>query len=146
MQTPGYGFKQINGGLKSTVHIDIPRDHDVMASFESVWIPARARLTIGTSEDSVWLTGRPVSVLSQARLLPGWPKGRLTVSYLDCVFCGEVVRRVGFKLRFTFHRVRTTSVSVWFACRFVGWLLNVPATCSCILETDLLRQFHVLPH
>ena len=29
---------------------------------------------------------------------------------------------------------------------FVGWLLNVPATCECILGTDLLRQFYVLPH
>ena len=28
----------------------------------------------------------------------------------------------------------------------VGWLLNVPATCECISETDLLRQFYVLPH
>ena len=27
-----------------------------------------------------------------------------------------------------------------------GWLLNVPATCQCISETDLLRQFYVLPH
>ena len=29
---------------------------------------------------------------------------------------------------------------------FVGWLLNVPATGSCISGTDLLRQFYVLPH
>ena len=29
---------------------------------------------------------------------------------------------------------------------FVGWLLNVPATCQCISRTDLLRQFYVLPH
>ena len=29
---------------------------------------------------------------------------------------------------------------------FVGWLLNVPATCECISGTDLHRQFHVLPH
>ena len=29
---------------------------------------------------------------------------------------------------------------------FVGWLLNVPAACSCISGTDLLRQFYVLPH
>ena len=28
----------------------------------------------------------------------------------------------------------------------VCWLLNVPATCSCISGTDLLRQFYVLPH
>ena len=32
------------------------------------------------------------------------------------------------------------------ACLFVGWLLNVPATCECISGTDLLRQFYVLPH
>ena len=25
---------------------------------------------------------------------------------------------------------------------FVGWLLNVPATCECISGTDLLRQFY----
>ena len=31
-------------------------------------------------------------------------------------------------------------------CLFVGWLLNVPATCECISGTDLLRQFYVLPH
>ena len=29
---------------------------------------------------------------------------------------------------------------------FVGWLLNVPATCECISGTDLLRQFYMLPH
>ena len=29
---------------------------------------------------------------------------------------------------------------------FVGWLLNVPATCECISGTDLLRQFYVLQH
>ena len=29
---------------------------------------------------------------------------------------------------------------------FVGWLLNVPATCKCISGTDLLRQLYVLPH
>ena len=29
---------------------------------------------------------------------------------------------------------------------FVGWLLNVLATCECISGTDLLRQFYVLPH
>ena len=29
---------------------------------------------------------------------------------------------------------------------FVGWLLNVPATCLCISGTDLHRQFYVLPH
>ena len=28
----------------------------------------------------------------------------------------------------------------------VGWMLNAPATCKCISGTDLLRQFHVLPH
>ena len=27
---------------------------------------------------------------------------------------------------------------------FVGWLLNVPATCECISGTDLLRQFYLL--
>ena len=26
---------------------------------------------------------------------------------------------------------------------FVGWLLNVPATCECISGTDLLRHVHV---
>ena len=31
-------------------------------------------------------------------------------------------------------------------CLFVGWLLNIPATCVCISGTDLLRQFYVLPH
>ena len=29
---------------------------------------------------------------------------------------------------------------------FVGWLLNVPATCKCISGTDLLRQYYVLSH
>ena len=29
---------------------------------------------------------------------------------------------------------------------FVGWLLNIPATCECISGTDLHRQFYVLPH
>ena len=29
---------------------------------------------------------------------------------------------------------------------FVGWLLNVPATYSCILGADLQRQVYVLPH
>ena len=31
-------------------------------------------------------------------------------------------------------------------CLFVGWFLNVPATCQCISGTDLLRQVNVLPH
>ena len=31
-------------------------------------------------------------------------------------------------------------------CLFVGWFLNVPATCECISGTDLHRQFYVLPH
>ena len=29
---------------------------------------------------------------------------------------------------------------------FVCWLLNIPATCECISETDLLRQIYVLPY
>ena len=29
---------------------------------------------------------------------------------------------------------------------FVGWLLNVRAIYECISETNLLRQFYVLPH
>ena len=29
---------------------------------------------------------------------------------------------------------------------YVGWLLDVPATCECTSGTDLLRQFYVLPH
>ena len=29
---------------------------------------------------------------------------------------------------------------------FVGWLLNLPATCMCISRIDLHRQFYVLPH
>ena len=33
-----------------------------------------------------------------------------------------------------------------FKWEFVGWLLNVRATCECISGTDLLRQFYVLPH
>ena len=33
-----------------------------------------------------------------------------------------------------------------FVCLFVGWLLNIPATCKCISGTDLHRQFYVLPH
>ena len=32
------------------------------------------------------------------------------------------------------------------SCLLVGWLLHVPATVVCISGTDLLRQFHVLPH
>ena len=31
-------------------------------------------------------------------------------------------------------------------CLFVGWFLDVPATCKCISGTDMLRQFYVLPH
>ena len=31
-------------------------------------------------------------------------------------------------------------------CLFVGWLLNVQATCQCISGTDLLRQVYMLPH
>ena len=31
-------------------------------------------------------------------------------------------------------------------CLFVGWLLNVSATCLCISRTDLHRQIYVLPH
>ena len=39
---------------------------------------------------------------------------------------------------------RSTGTLKW--CLFVGWLLNVPATCECISGTDLHRQFYVLPH
>ena len=31
-------------------------------------------------------------------------------------------------------------------CLFIGWMLNVPATCECISRTDLLRHYYVLPH
>ena len=34
----------------------------------------------------------------------------------------------------------------WLHSLFVGWLLNVPATCEFISGMDLLRQFYVLPH
>ena len=41
--------------------------------------------------------------------------------------------------------LRDTSAQTSLRC-FVGWLLIVPATSSCISGTDLLRQFYVLPH
>ena len=48
---------------------------------------------------------------------------------------------------------RTTRITEWqvkcvrsVGSLFVGWLLNVPATCECISGADLLRQFNVLPH
>ena len=41
---------------------------------------------------------------------------------------------------------RKSSVDRGLIGLFVGWLLNVPATCKCIPGTDLLRQFYVLPH
>ena len=30
--------------------------------------------------------------------------------------------------------------------KFVGWLLNVPATYKCASGTEVLRQFYVQPH
>ena len=30
-------------------------------------------------------------------------------------------------------------------CWLVGWLLHVPATCTCISGTGLLGQFYVMP-
>ena len=36
--------------------------------------------------------------------------------------------------------------SLFHVCFFVGWLLNVPATCKCISGMHLLRQFYMLPH
>ena len=44
----------------------------------------------------------------------------------------------------TSHQYGNLQSSGWGL--FVGWLLNVPATCECISGTDLLRQFYVLPH
>ena len=41
---------------------------------------------------------------------------------------------------------RYVDIALNAVCLFVGWLLNVPATCECISGTDLHRQFDVLPH
>ena len=43
---------------------------------------------------------------------------------------------------------KTKMFCIWLGKNslFVGWLLNVPARCECILGMDLLRQFYVLPH
>ena len=51
-----------------------------------------------------------------------------------------------FKFRMTFTLTKYLEKSSSHDCLFVGWLLNVPATCECISGTDLLRQFYVLPH
>ena len=42
--------------------------------------------------------------------------------------------------------VLANKASLALTPEFVGWLLNVPATCQCISGTDLHRQFYVLPH
>ena len=43
--------------------------------------------------------------------------------------------------------IQTSRLGRWVSCvAVVCWLLNVPTTCKCILGTDLLRPFYVLPH
>ena len=44
------------------------------------------------------------------------------------------------------EEIRCDSLRDRYKGKFVGCLLNVPATCQCISGTDLLRQFYVLPH
>ena len=44
------------------------------------------------------------------------------------------------------RRRQSSGTTVIYRDVFVGWLLNVPATCECISGTDVLRQFYVLPH
>ena len=39
------------------------------------------------------------------------------------------------------ERSANTGADKLIVCLFVGWLLNVPATCECISGTDLHRQF-----
>ena len=43
--------------------------------------------------------------------------------------------------KYSFERERDIYIYL-----FVGWLLNVPATCECISGTGLLRPLYVLPH
>ena len=68
---------------------------------------------------------------------------RSRVSARRCRFCkvscgwGCSAYRELFQVLISQH-----SVNSFLFC----WLLNVPATCECISGTDLLRQFHVLPH
>ena len=55
---------------------------------------------------------------------------------------GETGKQNAKELTLTINR----NVTDYAVCLFVGWLLNVPATCECISGTDLHRQVYVLPH
>ena len=71
--------------------------------------------------------------------------------YQDWTLCGlqlyVSLRSLSRKLATTPQaQVGTEPSNTNWPSLFVGWLLNVPATCECISGTDLLRQFYVLPH
>ena len=78
---------------------------------------------------------------------------KITVSHWDCHPAQITMQALTVKdffapLKMPFQ-LRITEGTTYPANRrvcFVGWLLNVPATCECISGTDLLRQFYVLPH
>ena len=94
--------------MRSVVYVDMPRDHDVMVSFEHVLIRKGAHLSVRTSEDNIWVIDRKNIDMSIARLLPHWEEGHLVVSLLECSSCPKDVHYKyldGFRLRFTFHPV-----------------------------------------
>ena len=65
---------------------------------------------------------------------------------------GEIYEeQMSYRRDVPYSSTRPSQIEIPF-CRltrqtaFVGWLLNVAATCQCISGTDLHRQFYVLPH
>ena len=66
-------------------------------------------------------------------------------SKASCPRC-PVFLRVSVTYFKTSFRCEHGRKSITLCGMFVGWLLNVPATCQCISGTDLLRQSYVLPH
>ena len=73
--------------------------------------------------------------------------GCVTVNEQVVLYCEMTRYRNELPQRVEYH-VNEHSLLVCDICAslFVGWLINVPATCECISGTDLLRRFYVMPH
>ena len=75
---------------------------------------------------------------------------QISFSVFLCLFtvcvCSSVCFSVCLSLSVAPFLSVALSESLVCACLFVGWLLNVPATCECISGTGLLSQLYVLPH
>ena len=88
--------------------------------------------------------------LHYVRLLYNWSSRHFTLPMVNFWCNSSETSNCVYDTTFfsvtNFHTDQMNEKSGPCCCLFVGWLANVPATCECISETDLLRQFYVLPH